>query len=177
MIPVGFQTRPTSLMELPDTHRCGCQTPTVGSCQTPTVGLPDAHRLARGCQVARRPPFGERLPDTHHLGLPGVARGCQTPTLSHPLAKGILIAANQSEFGLSVWDPLGVWVSGTPPLGVWVSGTPGVWVSGTPLWNPGVWVSGTPLVSSELAVNRRRASLESNAHTHPPQRSKAEKSS
>jgi hypothetical protein len=55
-------------------------------------------------------PFGEHIAGA----LNPLQAGCQTPTVSHPMAKGILIAANQSEFGLGVWDPLGVWVSGTP---------------------------------------------------------------
>jgi hypothetical protein len=53
-----------------DTHRLGCQTPTFG-CQTPTVWgcrLPDTHRLGL-------PGVAAGLPDTHRLGLPGVAAG------------------------------------------------------------------------------------------------------
>jgi hypothetical protein len=114
----SWRLRSTFTRGLPDAHRLarvarGCQPPTVWVCQTPTLS-----------GFARHPPFHtlwRRLPDTHGCQSPTVWV-CQTPILSQPLAKGNLIAANQSEIGLGVWDPLGVWVSGTP--GVWVSGTP-----------------------------------------------------
>jgi hypothetical protein len=88
----------------------GCQAPTVWRGEFQVSRHPPF-------EVSRHRPFGAlvtRFPDTHRLGrwLPD----------THRLARGILIAANHSEWGcLEPRRSLGVWVSGT--LGVWVPGT------------------------------------------------------